>query len=332
MNSTRGVEVRDIRRLTSDVPSFAIAFIGQTAAFVLAEETVLLSVPNGERRSLKLHAGAILSVADQDECLVTGGDDGRIMALGPDGRPVCIAADQRRRWIDNVSSGSGRNVAWSAGKQAFWRSVEGEEASIEVSSSVGGLAFAPNASTLAVAHYNGVTLWGPGTSFEPRLLSWKGAHKQPLFCRDGKVLATTMRENTIHAWDVTDGTDLPTPSYPSRVHSMDWTADGRFLVTSGSDRLIALSFQHLTNPLARMPLLLAPYGRLAVAVACHPRKEFVAVGYADGLVLLVRVPEGDEIVIRAPDGHQIAALKWDRLGEQLGIASESGDCRVITMG
>jgi WD40 repeat protein len=125
--------------------------------------------------------------------------------------------------------------------------------------------------------------------------------------------------------------DLPTPSYPTRVRSMDWTASGRFLATSGSDRLTLLSFQLEDNPLARMPLLLAPYRSIVATVACHPTKEIVAVGYGDGLVLLVRIPDGAEIMIKPPDDGPISAMGWNAIGTQIGIASEDGQCRVVSL-
>ena len=52
-------------------------------------------------------------------------------------------------------------VAWSAGKQAFVQAGKGEPRTLDVPSTVGGLAFAPKGLRLAIAHYNGVALWFP---------------------------------------------------------------------------------------------------------------------------------------------------------------------------
>ena len=51
---------------------------------------------------------------------------------------------------------------------------------------VGGLAFAPKGMRLAVARYDGVTLWWAGTDAEPVMLGWKGAHLGVIFSPDGK--------------------------------------------------------------------------------------------------------------------------------------------------
>ena len=63
-------------------------------------------------------------------------------------------------------------MAWSAGKTAFVRSAKGEEKFFDVPSTVGGLAFAPKGLRLAIAHYNGVTLWFPNMAAKPKC--WNG--------------------------------------------------------------------------------------------------------------------------------------------------------------
>src|SRR5213593_2446844 len=78
-------------------------------------------------------------------------------------------------WIDRVAAGSGA-IAWSAGRQVLVKTPKGEERAIEVPSSAGGLAFAPKGLRLAIAHYNGATLWFPNAAAEPERLEWRGSH------------------------------------------------------------------------------------------------------------------------------------------------------------
>ena len=68
--------VERTRPLKADAPVVAAHFLGQTAVFVLGEET-LLFVPNaGEARTVPVHGGAILSSTADPQRIVTGGDDG----------------------------------------------------------------------------------------------------------------------------------------------------------------------------------------------------------------------------------------------------------------
>src|SRR5258708_3932298 len=102
--------------------------------------------------------GAILAAAADRERVVTGGDDGKVMATDAAGASTEVATDPKHRWIDHVAIGPNRAVAWSAGRQAFVRSAKGAEQIFEAPSTVGPLAFAPNAFLLAIARYNGATL------------------------------------------------------------------------------------------------------------------------------------------------------------------------------
>jgi len=54
------------------------------------------------------------------------------------------------------------------------------------------LAFAPRGLRLAVAHYNGVTLWFPNMAANPEFLEWAGSHLAVTFSPDNKFLVTAM--------------------------------------------------------------------------------------------------------------------------------------------
>jgi hypothetical protein len=77
---------------------------------------------------------------------------------------------------------------------------------------------------------------------------------------------------------------------------------------------------------------LAPTEVQAEVVACHPKQEVVAVGYADGLVLLVRIEDGAEVLARKGAGAPITALAWNATGTALAVGAEDGDAGVIDLG
>src|SRR3954471_23134962 len=164
------------RPLAAGAPVVAAHFLGRTAAFVLGEEAVLLVPDKGEEQRRAIHGGGILSAATDGIAVVTGGDDGKVFATDAKAESRPVAADAKRRWIDHVAAGPDGAVAWSAGKQAFAQAGKGESKTIEVQSTVGGLSFAPKGLRLAVAHYNGVSMWFPNAQAAPEVLEWKGSH------------------------------------------------------------------------------------------------------------------------------------------------------------
>ena len=324
--------VERTRPVAAGGPVIAAHFLGDRAAFVLAEEAVLVAAPDGSEQRLAIHDGGILSAAGDGERIVTGGDNGKVMAIGLDGEAHLLATDAKRRWIDHVALGPDGTIAWSAGKTAFVRTCKGDERALEVLSTVGGLAFAPKGVRLAVAHYNGVSLWFPNAAAEPERLEWKGSHLAVTISPDGRFVVTAMQEPMLHGWRVVDRKHMRMSGYSARVRSLGWTADGKWLASAGSEQLILWPFQSKDGPMGKAPRMLAPYPARAVVVACHPTQEVVAVGYADGLALLVRVEDGAEILVRKSSTSPVSALAWRADGRAVAFGTEDGDAGVVDLG
>jgi WD40 repeat protein len=324
--------VERTRPVKAEAPVVGAHFFGNTAVLVLGDEALLLVPRQGDVRSLAVHGGAILSSSADAERVITGGDDGKVVATDADGTSTPIATDAKRRWIDHVAVGPGGAVAWSAGKQAFVRTAKGEERVLEAPSTVGGLAFAPKGLRLAIAHYNGLSLWFPNAQSEPEKLEWKGSHLGAAWSPDGKFAVTSMQEPVLHGWRLADGKDMRMSGYGARVRSLDWSAGGKWLATSGSTQLILWPFQGKDGPMGKQPRILAPTEAQAEVVACHPKQEVVAVGYADGLVLLVRIEDGAEVLAHKSGGAPITALAWNAAGGLLAFGTEDGEAGVIDLG
>src|SRR5579863_6384139 len=333
MADTRADTVSVVER-TRPVPAggavIAAHFLKRTAVFVLGEEAMMFAGSDGEPRRVAVHDGAILATAADDARIVSGGDDGKVAETNAKGETRALATDAKHRWIDHVALGPDGAVAWSAGKTAFAQGKELRE--FEAPSTVGGLAFSPKGFRLAIAHYNGATLWFPNAAqANPETLLWKGSHLAATFSPDGRFLVTSMQEPTLHGWRLADHKDMRMQGYAARVRSLDWTADGKWLASSGSNQLILWPFQSKTGPMGKTPLVLAPGEAQAEMVACHPTQAVVAVGYADGLVLIVRLPDGAEILARKPAAAPVTALAWNRDGKLLAFGTEDGDAGIVDL-
>jgi WD40 repeat protein len=305
-------------------------FLGRIAAFVLGEEAIVFAEPNAEPRRVAVHGGAILATADDNERIVSAGDDGKLIATDAKGESRTLAADPKRRWIDHIALGPDGAVAWSAGKTAF---VQGKELrEFEAPSTVGGLAFLPKGFRLAIAHYNGATLWFPNApAAAPEKLEWKGSHLGATVSPDGRFLVTTMQEPMLHGWRLVDRQHMRMSGYAARVTSFGWTIGGHWLATSGATQLILWPFQTKDGPMGKQPRLLAPSEHRIGVVACHPRQDIVATGYGDGMVLLVRIEDGAEILAKKPGDAPVTALAWSADGLFLAWGTESGEAGIIDL-
>ena len=153
------VSVTDrVKPVTLGMGVTSVYFLGPRAAFVGGEENVAFADAKGEITTVAVHGGGILSTASDGKRLIMGGDDGKVVSLDAKGEVTLLAIDTKRRWIDAVALHPDGAYAWSAGKTATVKSGKLEEKSLEVPSTVGGLAFAPKGLRLAIAHYNGATL------------------------------------------------------------------------------------------------------------------------------------------------------------------------------
>jgi WD40 repeat protein len=119
--------------------------------------------------------------------------------------------------------------------------------------------------------------------------------------------------------------------YSAKVRSMSWSGNGKALATSGSKELIVWPFQGKDGPMGAQPQMLAPMAHLVCTVACHPHSDVAAVGYQDGMVLLVRTFDGAEILARRPAGDPISALAWDAAGTTLAFATEAGEAGAVEL-
>ena len=321
-----------VRRVDLGGTVAAAYFLGETVAFVGTEETITLVGDGDEARTIDVGGSGILCSVSDGKRIVFGGDDGKLRALDAKGEVQILATDAKRRWIDNVALHTDGSLAWSAGKTAFVQSPKSEVRSHDVASTVGGLAFAPKGFRLAIAHYNGVTLWFPNmAASKPEFLEWKGSHLGVMFSPDGRFLVTTMHEQALHGWRLADSKHMRMSGYPSRVRSMSWSVGGKGLATSGADCVIVWPFVAKDGPMGKEPGMLAPMKGKVTVVACHPRSDILAAGYSDGTVMLVRLHDGAEILARAKDDVPVAALAWNAKGTTLAFATEQGDAGLLTL-
>lgn len=304
----------------NDIPYFAVG---------TGEVHLLGSQP----QIVKAHKGGLLAAEpsfDQTG-LVTSGDDGKINALSSDGSSQ-VLAERPRKWIDLIASGPNGAIAFASGRTAWVRLKDGTEKEFSHERAVGGLAFAPKGLRLAVARYDGATLWWPNLEGQPTELSWKGAHLGISFSPDGKYLVTAMQENALHGWRLSDTQDMRMTGYPAKVKSWSWSQKGKHLATSGANAAILWPFSGKTGPMGQTPLQLGVRSdALVSAVACHPKEDVVAIGYADGMVIMSRFEDNAEVLLRRAGRGPISTLEWDKAGLRLVFGSEEAEAGVIAL-
>jgi WD40 repeat protein len=306
-------------------------FLDKTAAFALGDGSVRL-FDGAEARGFKVHGGAVLTatVSRDGKMMITGGDDG-VVALTDEYGAATRIAERPGKWIDVVAAGPGGVVGFAVGKTTVVRFADGRERTLDQDKAVGGLAFAPKGVRVAIAGYNGAVLWWPGTDAQPVPLTYAGAHNGATFSPDGRYLMTSMQENALHGWRIEDAQDMRMSGYTAKPRSMSWSVKGKYLASSGAGAAILWPFLTKDGPINKTPLQLGPASVLVTRVACHPRDEVVAVGYANGMINLVRIADRQQARIRQGGEGPISALAFDKTGANLAFGTEQGAAGVIEL-
>ncbi|MHC2016716.1 WD40 repeat domain-containing protein [Methylobacterium sp. WCS2018Hpa-22] len=302
-------------------------------ALALGDGAVLLVGPETTRR-VEAHPEAGILVASGDgRRIVTGGDDGRIVATAADGDMTQVAVAKGGAWIDALALHPDGAIAYAAGRNVVARDAKGREKIFAAPSTARGLAFAPKGYRLAVAHYNGATLWYPNLETTPDFVEWKGSHIDVTWSPDGRFVVTTMQENSLHGWRLQpDRGHMRMSGYPGKVRSVSWSGDGNWLATSGAEAAIIWPFDSKEGPTGKAPRECGIRPARVTRVAFHPKALVLAIGYEDGCVMLVRFADASELLVRpATKGGAISALVWDGRGGRLAFGCADGMAGILTL-
>ena len=308
-------------------------FVEDKPAFAVVDGTVRFPTCSGpciEANDGLLSADTALDGAS----LVTGGEDGRVMRVTPDG--AVELSHQPRKWIDVVTCGPNGAVGFASGR-TVWVVTQDMVRQFDHERAVEGISFAPKGMRIACARYNGVSINWVGAKGDPAQLHWDGAHTGVTFSPDGRYIVTSMAENALHGWRLdnrktAEGAHMRMTGYPAKPKSRSWSAKGKWLASSGAQAAICWPFAGKQGPMGKSPKELGTRGdSLVTQVAFHPQEDVVAVGYADGMVMAVKIEDAAEVLLRRPGKGAISSLNWDRGGHRLAFGSEDGEAGVITI-
>ncbi len=308
------------------------------AAFALGDGTLRLVTlaDAADWRSVAAHDGGVLALAP--DCaptgFVSGGDDGKLQHVAPDGT-IATIADFGGKWVDHLAThadAKGRGLlAAAVGKYVHLFDERGQKLKqFAHPSTVTGIAFDAKGKRVAASHYNGASLWFVASKSDaPRVLEWKGSHTSIAINPAGDHVVTAMQENALHGWRLTDSQHMRMSGYPGKSKFIAFTKSGKWLASSGAEGIVLWPFTG-GGPMGKQPLEMASGDQaLCTAIATHPQHDVCAAGFDDGLVVLADINSGRVLPAAAPGRGSVSALAWSPDGTWLGFGTDTGFAALI---
>lgn len=307
----------------------AALFDGAEAVFALGDGTVRRESGS----TVQAHDGAVLSAALHPKGgIVTGGDDGRLVRTAGEVAEV-IAELPSGRWVEVVrASAASGLLAFGSGRELHVRDASDPkfERVFRHERSVADLAFEPKGRRIAAATYGGVQLWLARIAEQkPTTLKYAGSHVAVAFSPDGRFVMSSMQDNQLHGWRLSDSKSMRMGGYPAKVKSMAFLADGMLLATSGANGAVVWPFGGANGPMGKEASEVGvDQGSLVTAVAGAPKAPVLAAGTDDGRVWAADLRSSRREAVKAEKGAAITALSLSPDGKRIAWGDEEGDAGV----
>jgi WD40 repeat protein len=337
----------DERGVRQDLGEFVVAAAfdrsSRHAAFALGDGTVrLVDLADWNMWGpVEAHDGAVLALAPDTVtgAFLSGGDDGDLRRIDAAGGTTEIASFGSK-WVEQVASvpaeteskrAKGGFRACAAGRAVHLFDASGAKLkTLEHPSTVTGLVFDARGKRIVASHYNGATLWFVAAKEDsPRRLEWKGSHTGVAIHPEGEAVVTTMQENALHGWRLSDGQHMRMSGYQAKVASLSFSRTGKWLATAGADVIVLWPFFG-GGPMGKSPTELGgAAGELVTTVACHPRQDLCAAGFADGTVIVAELVSDRILPVSGPGRGSVSALTWSADGATLAFGTETGFAALV---
>jgi WD40 repeat protein len=268
-----------------------------------------------------------------DQTVLLGCDDGTLRRLAADGRRE-VLFEAKSGWIENVATTRQTGLrAFSVARKVNLLDASGEAVAYfaDLPSTPTGLAFSPDGKRLAVARYNGVSIWDLGSGSLINDLFWRGSHTAVAWSPDGRYIVTATQDRDLHCWRLPDGKDFKMSGYPSKIRSIGWTSDSKYVCASGADTVTSWHCDE-GGPGGKPALELGfVFNGTVTQVAPHPQEDLVAAGYDDGTVLIGDIVKGDALIAKPPGGGAVSCIDWAPDGRSLAVGTQGGTYAAIRL-
>lgn len=268
------------------------------------------------------------------EAFLAGFDDGVLRRIWHDGSIETVATFDTG-WIENLTTHRRAGLcAMSIGRTVYVVDGSGHPIAAfpDHPSTPASIAFSPDGGRIAVARYNGVSLWDLATGGPSGELFWRGSHIAVGWSPDGRYIVTATQDRDLHCWRLSDGRDYRMSGYPSKIRALAWTTDSDYVAAAGADTVTSW-YCGGDGPAGKPPLEFGyAFDGIVTQVAAHPKSpRHVAAGYDDGSIMIGEILTGESLIAKGKGDGPVTSLAWSPDGRILAAGTESGALARMTL-
>ena len=336
---------------TADIGDYVTALAwapdGRTLAAAAANGPVFLldAVSGRTVRILSGHGFGTLAVdwSRDGRWVATGGQDGKARIWEAATGAEVAGMDGGAAWVEHVAwSPASDTLATAAGKHLKLWQADGSllAALAPHPSTITGLQWRADGTSLASSAYGGVRIWrvgcqvgrhmgsqrpdeGAARGLPSQVFPWNGPLIALRWSPDGKHLACGCQDGSVHVWNTETGDDLEMTGYPFKVRELAWDREGRYLATGGGPSAIVWDFAG-KGPAGSRPKVLSAHGDRIAEMAFGPDGPLLVTGGQDGAAFFWNVTEPKRPLAVGLQEAPVSRLAWQPGGRQVAIGYASG--------
>jgi YD repeat-containing protein len=307
----------------------SLAWSGELLVVTPATGILLLANRDGEALAeLADHGLSNGTTAVQPGVVATCGFNGRIQVyeVASAGVTPTHEITLGKGWIERTKwSPDGHSLAAALGKTLFILNAWGEivRTFSDHRTSVSDFAWNPqNPHEITSVCGGGAQMWRVGEAEPFARFDWGGASLLVAWSPDARWIATGDQTPSVHLYDFTRDHPLHIHGFETKVKAMDFSPDGKRLVTGGGSTVTVWNCAGRTGPENTVPDQLSFHKGEVATLAWSPTGEFLASG--DNAGRLVISEANGRPVSAFEDKEAITALAWNAEGKRLAAGDAAG--------
>lgn len=266
--------------------------------------------------------------------LATASDDGivRLWNLEPRLELLALEGHHDQVWDVTFTIDGNHLVTVSDDKAIkFWDAITGKEKySINYKASIRELSQDSAGNKLAVSSTDGVvTTWDISMKNRNKIQSVQGNKDRGVgvaLSPDGKIIATSLDDNSVMLWNLKSGKPLKTfKGHAGFVYGLSFNSKGNFLATASDDKTVKIWNINSDNNFRNLPLNHTAPVR---TVTFDPDDRLIASAGADGLIKVWNIHNSNELWTLVGHTGEIHKLSFSNNGKRIASAGHDGTVRI----